>query len=79
MLKEVMVHCRLTFRQVLVNFFQIVLVVDTLMRQQELTFSILDLLHVYIVVHPKKELGTQFLKGNQYLQLRNPCHPQTRW
>ncbi|GFZ09225.1 sorting nexin 1 [Actinidia rufa] len=52
--------------------------VDTLMRQLELPFSASDLLHVYTVVHPKREPGTPFLKGNHYLHFRNPRHPQTR-
>ncbi|GFY97784.1 hypothetical protein Acr_12g0003250 [Actinidia rufa] len=52
MLKEVMALYRLTFMQVLVNFVQTVLAVDTLMHQQWLTFSASDLLNVYIMVHP---------------------------
>ena len=69
MLKEVMAHCNLTFMQVLVNFVRTMLVVDTLMRQHELPFSDLDMLHVYIVVRPKKESGTHLLKRNHYLCL----------
>ncbi|GFY88892.1 hypothetical protein Acr_06g0008320 [Actinidia rufa] len=48
------------------------------MRQMKLLFSAEDLLHVYIMLLPKREPGTPFLKGNHYLCLRNPCQPQTR-
>ena len=78
MLKEVMARCHLTFTQVFVKFVQTVLVVDTLMCQMELPFSATDLLHVYIVVRPKREPSSPFLKGNHYLRLRNPRQPQTR-
>ncbi|GFZ19774.1 hypothetical protein Acr_28g0004790 [Actinidia rufa] len=49
-----------------------------LIRQLELPFSALDQLHVYIVVHLKREPGTPFFKGNHYLHLRNPRQPQMR-
>ncbi|GFY96449.1 hypothetical protein Acr_11g0007550 [Actinidia rufa] len=45
----------------------------------KLAFSAADLLHVYTMVRPRKKLGTPFLKGNHYLCLRNPRHPQTRF
>ena len=54
MLKEVMARCWFIFIQVSVNFVQTVLVVDTLMWRQNLSFSAYDLLHIYNVVHPKK-------------------------
>ena len=78
MLNEMMAHCHLTFMQVSMNFVQTMLVVNTLMHQQELPFSDLDLLHVYTVVLPKKEPSTHLLKGNNYLWLRNPRQPLTR-
>ena len=77
MQKEVMVRCRLTFMQVLANFVRTVLVVDTLMRQEELAFSASDLLNVYTMGH-LKELGTNLLNDSHYLRLRNPCQPQMR-
>ena len=40
MLKEVMAQCHLTFMQVSVNFIWIVLVVETLMHQQELSSKV---------------------------------------
>ncbi|GFY85854.1 hypothetical protein Acr_04g0005920 [Actinidia rufa] len=40
------------------------LVVDTLMHQVELPFSVMDLMHVYTVVWPKRESGTPFFKVN---------------
>ena len=55
MLKEVMARCHLTFMLVFVNFVRTVLVVDTLMHQMKLPFSVEDLLHVYTVVRPKRE------------------------
>ena len=64
--------------QVSINFVQNVLVVDTLMRQMELPFSASNLLHVYIVVHPKREPSTPFFKCNHYLRLRNSRQPQMR-
>ena len=67
-----MVQCHLMFMQVLMNFVRIVLAVDTLMRQQNLYFIASDLLHVYTVVHPKRDPYTNLLKGNYYLWLRNP-------
>ena len=60
------------------NFIQTMLVVDTLMRQHELNFSSSNLLNVYTVVRLKKELGTNFLKGNHYLWLKNTHQPQIR-
>ncbi|GFY92441.1 hypothetical protein Acr_08g0008370 [Actinidia rufa] len=78
MLKEVMTCCHLIFMQVSVNFVQTVLVVDTLMYQMKLSFNVEDLLHIYTLVRPKRELGTPFLKGNHYLCLRNPRQPQMR-
>ena len=47
MLKEVMVHCHLTFMQVSINFVQTMLAVDTLMCQMKLSYSVENLLHVY--------------------------------
>ncbi|GFZ19720.1 hypothetical protein Acr_28g0004250 [Actinidia rufa] len=38
-------------------------VVDTLMRQVELPFSVADLLYMYTVVRPKREPGTPFFIG----------------
>ena len=75
MLKEVMALYRLIFMQVLVNFAWTVLVVDTLMCQQELPFDALNLLHVYTVLRLKRESGTHLLKGKHHLQLRNPHQP----
>ncbi|GFZ14413.1 hypothetical protein Acr_24g0006030 [Actinidia rufa] len=49
---------------VFVNFVRTVLAVDTLMRQMKVSFNAEDLLHVYIVVRPKREPDTPFLKGN---------------
>ena len=72
MLKEVMSRYHLTFMQVFVNFVQAMLVVDTLMRQMELPFSVEDLLHVYTVVHPKKEPSSHLPQGNHCLHLRHP-------
>ena len=74
-LQDVMAHCHLTFMQVSVNFVRTILTVDTLMYQMKLPFSVEDLLHVYTVVWPKKEPDTPFLKGNHYLNLRNPRQP----
>ena len=67
MLKELIVHCHLTFMQVSVNFVRTVLGVDTLMCYQELPFSASDLLKVYTVVRPKREPRTNLLKSNHYL------------
>ena len=47
-LKEVIARCHLIFMQVSFNFISTLLAVDTLMRQMELPFSALDLLHVYM-------------------------------
>ena len=57
MLKAMMARYRLPFMQVSVNFVRTVLVVDTLMRLLDKPFSVKYLLHVYIVVRLKKELG----------------------
>ena len=78
LLKEVMAFYRLTFMQVSVNFVRTVLVVDTLMYQQDLPFSALDLLHVYIVVRPTKDPDTHLFKGHHYFQHKNLCQPQVR-
>ena len=78
MLKEVMARCRLTFMQVSINFIWTVLVVDTLMCLMDKLFNVEDLLHVYIVVRAKMELGNPFYTGNHYLHLKNPNQPQKR-
>ncbi|GFZ01164.1 hypothetical protein Acr_14g0007990 [Actinidia rufa] len=54
------------------------LAVDTLMRRKELEFSVYDLIHLYTVVRPKKELGTYLFTGNHYLRLRNNQMPWMR-
>ncbi|GFY87249.1 subtilase family protein [Actinidia rufa] len=57
------------------------LAVDILMHQMKLPFSAENLLHVYTVVHSKRESSVPFLKGNHYLSLskfRKPRRPQTR-
>ena len=65
MLKKVMAHYHLLFMQVSVNFLRTVIAVDTLMRQmKKLPFNAEDLLNIYTVVRPMRELSTSFLKGN---------------
>ncbi|GFZ01025.1 hypothetical protein Acr_14g0006600 [Actinidia rufa] len=44
----------------------------------KLSFSVEDLLHVYIIVWPKKKASTPFFKGNYYLCLKNLLQPQKR-
>ncbi|GFZ14832.1 hypothetical protein Acr_24g0010220 [Actinidia rufa] len=56
-----MAGCRLTFMKVSINFVQTELTVDTLMRQMKLPFNVEDLLHIYKVVRPRRELSTPFL------------------
>ena len=55
-----------------------VLAVDTLMRRERLMFSAYDLLHLYTVVHPKRELGTNLPTGNHYLMFMNNQQPWTK-
>ena len=59
-----------------VNFVRTVLAVDTLMQILDKPFSAEDLLHVYIVVRPKKEPDNPFYEDNHYLRLRKPDQPQ---
>ncbi|GFZ18289.1 hypothetical protein Acr_27g0000280 [Actinidia rufa] len=75
MLKEVMARCHLTFKQVFVNFVQIVLVVDKLMHEMELPFSVEDLVHVYTVVRPKRESGSSLLEdfNDQFKRRSKEC------
>ena len=72
MLKKVKAHCSLTFMQVSVNFIRTVLAVDTLIRLLDKPFSAKDLLHVYIIVRPKREPSNPLYTGNHYLHLRYP-------
>ncbi|GFY93007.1 hypothetical protein Acr_08g0014030 [Actinidia rufa] len=51
---------------------------DALMQRKDLEFTTENLLHVYYVVKPRKNLKTQMLEGNHYLRLRKPNQPQTR-
>ena len=64
--------------QVSVIFFRIVLAVDVLMKWDGKEFTVEDLLHVYCVVRPRKDLETQMYTGNHYMWLRKPNLPQTR-
>ncbi|PSR87997.1 Myb family transcription factor EFM like [Actinidia chinensis var. chinensis] len=58
--------------QVSINFIRIVLAVDTLIRQHELSFNASDLLYVYTMVHPKRESVTHLLKDfNELFQNRD--------
>ena len=74
MLKKVMSRCWLTFMQMFVNFVRTVLTIDTLMRREELSFKVLDLLHVDNMVHYEKS-PAQTCTPTIYLQLRNPSQP----
>ncbi|GFS32081.1 hypothetical protein Acr_00g0020710 [Actinidia rufa] len=78
LLRTVLSLCGLTFMQISVNFVRTVLAVEALMQREELEFTTEDLLHVYCVVKPRKNLETQMLEGNHYLRLRKPNQPQTR-
>ncbi|GFS44314.1 hypothetical protein Acr_00g0089630 [Actinidia rufa] len=51
---------------------------DVLMQRESLEFTTSDLLHVYCIVHPRRDLETQMYTGNHYLRLQNPQQPQTR-
>ncbi|GFZ09861.1 hypothetical protein Acr_21g0004600 [Actinidia rufa] len=78
LLRTVLSLCGLTFMQISVNFVRTMLAVEALMQREELEFTAEDLLHVYCVVKPRKNLETQMLEGNHYLRLRKPNQPQTR-
>ena len=78
LLKTVLFLCHLTFMQVSVNFVWIVLAVDALMKRKGKEFTIEDLLHVYCIVRPRKNLETLIYEGNHYLHLQKPNQPQTR-
>ena len=53
-----MALCCLTFMQVSINFIRTVLAVDALMKREEKEFVAKDLLHVYYIVRPRKNLET---------------------
>ena len=74
MLNEVMARCGITFMQVSINFVRTVLVINTLMQMEGLSFSISNLLNVYTVVRPKREPDTKLFMENSYLRLRNNQH-----
>ncbi|GFZ00552.1 hypothetical protein Acr_14g0001870 [Actinidia rufa] len=78
LLKVVLSMCQLTFMHVSVNFVRTILAMDALMQREEQEITAEDLLHVYCVVYPRKNLATQMLVGNHYLRLRKPNQPQTR-
>ena len=54
--------------------------VDALMKREEkefiAEFIAEDLLHVYCIVWPRKNLETHAYEGNHYLQLRKSNQPQ---
>ena len=47
------------------------LAVDTLVRREGLHFTAFDLLHIYIMVRLKREVGANLLASHNYLWLRN--------
>ena len=67
LLKEVMALCRFIFMQVSINFVWTLLAVDVLMKREGLEFIAMDLLHVYYIVWPKRDIQTHMYAGNHNL------------
>ena len=53
-------------------------VVDTLMHREGLGLNASDLLHMYCIVHLRRDPTSRMYTGNHYLRLGKPHQPQTK-